>query len=54
MKVTTEYSPFDLHKGKCRSCGKRKLILNEDVSVKDANKCPDCIEDDKFFEMTSK
>ncbi len=54
MKITTEYSDFDLHKGKCLSCGRKTLILNEGILTENYdNKCPNCIEDDKFYKMTS-
>lgn len=47
MKITTEYSKSDLHKGKCKSCKEKTLVT-------DNGKCPGCIEADKFYEITMK
>jgi len=47
MKEEITYSPQDLKKGKCTSCGeKSKEILIGD------GRCIDCIEEQKFFERT--
>ena len=49
MKIETIYSPHELRRGKCPSCGdKSSEILIED------GRCLDCIEADKFFEETMK
>lgn len=53
MRMTTEYSKQDLHKGKCISCGVRTLILKEHVlDDKFENLCPECVEACKFEEAT--
>jgi len=44
---TTEYEYEDLHKGKCKSCNKRTLVTEDEI-------CPECIEDEKFFEQSMK
>ena len=46
MKTITEYRNADLHRGKCRSCGDRTLITDD-------GRCPQCVEDAKFYQMTT-
>ena len=45
--IETIYSRCDLKSGKCRRCGKKSNeILKRD------GRCIDCIEAEKFYEMT--
>lgn len=47
MITETTYSENELHSGKCSSCGDQSNeILNGD------GRCLDCIEAEKFYEMT--
>ena len=49
MKTETSYSAFDLEKGKCKCCGEQsKEILIDD------GRCVDCIEEEKFIDLTMK
>ena len=49
MKVSKNYSQFDLKTGKCTCCGeKSKEILIDD------GRCIDCIEAENFYEETMK
>jgi len=53
MKIITKYNVFDLHRGKCKSCGEKTLILNEGIlEDKYIDMCPDCIESIKFENLT--
>lgn len=53
MNITTEYSQSDLHKGICKSCGDKTLVLDEGILESRFDEmCPDCIESIKFEEMT--
>lgn len=48
MKKTIEYDMSELRKGKCKSCGKRALIIiDEDI-------CTDCKFDNEFYEESMK
>lgn len=49
MKTETNYSQFDLKKGKCISCGEK----SDEILIGD-NRCIDCIEEEKFIEETMK
>jgi hypothetical protein len=44
MKSETTYEPFELKRGKCKSC---KEISNE-IVIEDG-RCVDCIEAEKFY-----
>ena len=49
MITETTYSEYELHTGICRCCGEwSDEILNGD------GRCVDCIEEEKFYEMTMK
>lgn len=45
--IETIYSRCDLRSGKCHSCGERS-----DEILKGDGRCIDCIEAEKFYEMT--
>lgn len=48
MITTTTYSWADLEDGECRSCGEQTDVVIDD------GRCPDCIEEQKFYDMTMK
>ena len=52
MIIETEYNETDLIRGKCKSCGDKTLVLAEGIDDKHEGWCPDCIEAEKFEEMT--
>lgn len=53
MKIEVEYSETDLVSGKCKVCGDRGQVLSEDAEdEKHIGWCPDCIEQERFEEMT--
>lgn len=45
----TTYHPSDLEEGKCTSCDEQS-----DEIVEWDGRCVDCIEEEKFFELTMK
>lgn len=47
MIEETIYSPYDLEYGECSSCGE----LSDEI-LKGDGRCLDCIESEKFYEMT--
>lgn len=47
MENVTNYNPFDLEKGKCTCCSE----ISEEILIEDG-RCIDCIEDEKFYNMT--
>ena len=48
MIKETTYSSFDLERGKCKSCNEMTdIVIGED-------RCPDCIQDQEFYEATMK
>ncbi len=47
MTIETSYSEDDLTSGKCSCCGEKS-----DEIQKGTTKCIDCIEEQKFFDMT--
>ena len=47
MIEETIYSPYDLEYGECSSCGE----LTDEIQKGDG-RCLDCIESEKFYEMT--
>jgi len=49
MKTETAYSDFDLEKGKCTCCGEE----SNEILIDDG-RCVDCIEEEKFIELTMK
>lgn len=52
MIIETTYNETDLVRGKCLSCGDKTLVLDEGIDDKHEGWCPDCIEAEKFEEMT--
>ncbi len=46
MKIETIYHETDLKEGRCRCCGERTQVVIKD------NRCPECIEELKFIELT--
>ncbi|MCX6216525.1 hypothetical protein [Spirosoma sp.] len=46
MISQTDYFLADLRPGECRSCSEETDIVPGD------GRCPDCIEEQKFYEMT--
>lgn len=47
MITTTTYNQGDLQPGKCSCCNEELPIVRGD------GRCPDCIEDEKFFNATT-
>lgn len=47
MIETTNHSEFDLEKGTCTSCSEKS-----DEILKDDGRCIDCVEAQKFEDMT--
>lgn len=48
MITETTYYPEDLEKGKCKSCSEKTWVVIND------GRCPECIEEQKFYEETMK
>jgi len=46
MIYQTDYYDSDLSDGTCRSCNEETRVVEGD------GRCPDCIEEQKFYEMT--
>ena len=49
MKTETTYTPSDLKRGKCKACGEKSNII-----VINDGRCIDCIEMEKFLNLTTK
>ena len=49
MMEETTYSPAELKKGRCKSCGEK----SNEIVIGDG-RCVECIEEEKFFNETMK